>query len=162
MMPYITLKKIDAKDQIALSHILLDPQIRLTYMLPKLTEETSLELAKRIISMSNDGSRYVRGIYLEEELVGFLNETDNANNEIELGWVVATAYQSKGICTQAVKIAIEYLFKAGYHTVIAGAFECNPASIRVMEKVGMTRLQRKEIIHYNDVDHNCIFYGICP
>ena len=90
----------------------------------------------------------------------FLNETEKTENSIELGWVVHPNYHNRGFATQAAKLAIAFLFQKGYQEVTAGAFEENPASMRVMEKCGMTRLKKNDYIDYRGKSHRCIYYGI--
>ena len=55
----------------------------------------------------------------------------------EIGYVLVHDHWGKGIMTEAVKAAIEELFKCGFDKI--GACHCidNPASGRVMEKCGM-------------------------
>lgn len=55
----------------------------------------------------------------------------------EIGYVLAYDHRGKGIMTEAVKAAIDELFRCGFDKV--GACHCvdNPASGRVMEKCGM-------------------------
>lgn len=142
----------------AVAAILLDDSIKKTYMVPDLTPEAAEAMAEKIISLSTDTARYVRGIYRENTLVGFLNDVGIEGDFIELGWVVHPDYQGKGYCTAAVKAAIEELFLMGYSEVWAGAFEENPASIRVMEKAGMAKSDKTEQVEYRGKMHNCICY----
>ena len=48
----------------------------------------------------------------------------------------------------------------GYSRVIAGHFEENPASRRVMEKCGMGPMDREENIEYRGVPHRCLYRAI--
>ena len=52
------------------------------------------------------------------------------------------------------------LFSFGFLQVTAGAFENNAASIRVMEKSGMVRLDRTDTVTYRGKEHRCVYYGI--
>lgn len=56
----------------------------------------------------------------------------------EIGYVLTYDYWGSGIMTEAVKAAVTELFRCGFDKI--GACHCvdNPASGRVMEKVGMS------------------------
>ena len=54
--------------------------------------------------------------------------------------------------------AIEYLHMHGFSKVLTAAFECNGASLRVMEKCGMTKILYTEEITYRGQTHRCIYY----
>ena len=144
-----------------LSAILRSDVTKATYMVPDLDEQSGKQLALRIISLSIDRSRYVRGIYCGNELIGFLNDVETIDKSIELGWVIAPEKQNKGYCTEAVKTAIEDLFSRGYTNVIAGAFSQNKASIRVMEKAGMQPIEKTEEIEYRGQTHKCVYFERC-
>lgn len=69
-------------------------------------------------------------------------------------------YWNKGYATEALKVAIKELFRIGYKTVVAGHFVENLASGKVMQKSGMVRINRQEVIEYQGVKHPCIYYAI--
>lgn len=48
----------------------------------------------------------------------------------------------------------------GYEHIIAGFFEENIASRRVMEKCGMHLLELEEDVKYQGIVHHCLYYGI--
>ena len=107
-----------------------------------------------------DEKRYVRGIYLEEDLIGFLNDVEITNGAIELGYVIHPTFHGKGYMTKALKTAVSELFTMDYQEVITGAFDENVASIRVMEKSGMSLMEKAEEIEYRGKVHHCIYYHI--
>jgi RimJ/RimL family protein N-acetyltransferase len=60
-------------------------------------------------------------------------------DEIEVGWTVAVAARGKGIATEAAGAAIAYALETlGVYEVVAYTSPGNAASMRVMEKLGMT------------------------
>jgi RimJ/RimL family protein N-acetyltransferase len=60
-------------------------------------------------------------------------------DEIEVGWVVAVAVRGRGLATEAAGAAIAYAFDVlGVDEVVAYTSPGNIASLRVMEKLGMT------------------------
>lgn len=134
-------------------------QVKKTYMLPDFASyDEAYKLFSKLMEISQQESRYVRGIYLGDKLIGFINDPENTSTEIELGWVIHPDYQNKGYCTKAVKLAIAELFDKGYTSITAGAFPGNIASMRVMEKCGMHRIDKTERIEYRGETYNCIFY----
>lgn len=155
----IKLDILSNDDVKAVARILLDDSIKKTYMVPDLTPEDAEKMAQRIISLSGDTSRFIRGIYKGNTLVGYLNDVASENGSVELGWVVHPDYQGKGYCTEAVKIAIEQLLDKGYQEVCAGAFPENYASMRVMEKAGMTKIDKTEDVEYRGNVYHCVFYA---
>lgn len=156
----VSLRPIDPKDLGVVAQILLDKTIRKTYMVPDLTHDAAMALAGRFAALSQDESRYVRGIYVESALVGLLNDTEISGNSLELGWVIHPQHHNRGYATAAVKTAICDLFQKGFRKITAGAFEDNIASQRVMEKAGMVLQEQTESIEYRGRIHRCIFYAV--
>lgn len=73
-------------------------------------------------------------------------QTDVFRRSAEIGIWVAEPYWGRGIATEAVRAMTEFAFAHfDLCRVYAGVFEWNPASMRVLEKVGYTlegRLRR--------------------
>ena len=141
-----------------LCRVLRDETVKLTYMLPDLDETGARKLAERLAALSRDPRRFVRGIFVDGMPVGFLNDTEIQDTAIELGWVVDPRHQNHGYATEAVRLAAKELAEKGFTTLIAGAFSENKASLRVMEKAGMQKIPRQEMIFYRGTDRLCIFY----
>lgn len=157
----IFLDTIKTTDQPVMLDILTNDLVKQTYMLPDFgCRKDAIPLFNRLITLSLDSAHYVRGIYCEDTLIGFLNDVEIKDGSIELGYVIHPRFHGKGYMTQALKIAIEALFSAGYREVITGAFEENKASIRVMEKAGMICIEKTEEIEYRGKTHNCVYYHI--
>ncbi len=134
--------------------------VKRTYMIPDLaTEEAKMKLFRRFVALSKDDAHFVRGIYEGEILVGFLNDTEIRGGTIELGYVIAPAFHGRGYMTEALSAVIDHLLENRFHEVLAGAFSTNTASIRVMEKCGMTRLHTHATIEYRGKLHDCVYYG---
>ena len=77
-----------------------------------------------------------------------------------IGYIIHPHFRHRGYMTQALRLAISELFSIGYREILTGAFACNTASIRVMEKCRMEHLQRSETIEYRGRVHECIYYAI--
>ena len=158
--PRLVLKPMAEEDCSQAVAILRHDKVKATYMLPDLTEEAAGKLFRRLMELSNGEDHYVRGIYLNDTLIGWLNDTEIENGEMELGWALHPDFHNQGYATEAVKAAIHGLFRAGYRRINAGAFDDNPASLRVMQKVGMTLQEKTEEIEYRGKTHRCIYYAI--
>lgn len=154
------LRPITEAEKAVMLELLTDGQIKQTYMLPDFpSTEDAAPLFRRLCGLSREESHFVRGIFAEENLVGFLNDVEIQNGTIELGYVIHPAHWGRGYATAALQEAISQLFSLGYREVIAGAFAENPASIRVMEKAGMIRMDKREEIEYRGKTHSCVYYS---
>ena len=141
-----------------LLEILTHPEVKKTYMLPDFeTKEDAIPLFRRLMDLSHNPDRFVRGIFAGEEPVGFCNDVEVQDGTIELGYVIHPDHWGKGYATAALKLAMEELFSLGYREVITGAFEENPASLRVMEKAGMTPIDKVDDIEYRGRIHKCVY-----
>ena len=157
----VTLRPIQLQDREAMLDILTDDTVKQTYMLPDFADRRdALPLFRRLAELSRDESRYVRGICLEERLIGFLNDVEIQDRSIELGYVIHPDFQGKGYMTEALRSAVDALFSIGYREIICGAFEENAASIRVMVKAGMQKLSSTDEVEYRDKRHQCVYYSI--
>ena len=157
----LVLRPFEEKDCPALARLLRNNQIKQTYMLPDFENEAqAMGLANRLRELSLDPGRYVSGIYREDMLVGFFNDVEIKNGAIELGYVVDPAHWGRGYATEMLKAVAAWLLSSGFCQVVTGAFEENAASIRVMVKAGMTRLEKTDEIDYRGRTHRCVYYAL--
>ena len=156
----LEIKPIDPADKEYVIDLLTDETVGKTYMLPeyKCLEEAE-PLFQRLVQMSQDEGRYVAGVYLDGRFIGMMNETEIKGKQIEMGYAYLPAYYNRGYATEAFTGAIRYLLDHGFETVLAGAFAENPASLRVLEKCGMTRQDYTDEIEYRGITHTCIYYA---
>ena len=158
----LELKPIEDKDLDDLILLLTDDVVKQTYMLPDFPDRAAaMTLAKRIQALTNDQTRYVWGIYTGGQLIGMLNDTEVSGKAIEMGYATLPKYHNQGYTTEAMKAVIEYLFGCGFEKVIAGAFQHNIPSIRVMIKSGMQKQENVDIIDYRGHSYTCVYYAIC-
>lgn len=159
--PRLTLGEIRERDFESLITIMKNEEVGKTYMVPELTtREAEEKLFSRICELSKKNDRYVFGVFLGDTLIGMLNDTEISGKTIEVGYAFHPDYWGKGYATEALSAVIPHLFSAGFDEVIAGAFECNPASLRVMEKSGMKKSNLKAEVEYRGVTHKCVYYSI--
>ena len=156
----VFLRPFEVSDRNRIMEILTSPKVNKTYMLPDFQDwADAFPLFMRLHDMSQNEKLYVRAIVTEEGPVGFLNHTEILGNRIELGYAIHPDFQGKGIMSAALLLAIDELFSLGYEEVTAGAFSTNTASIRVMEKSGMTKMDKYEEIEYRGIRHSCVYYS---
>ena len=157
----LELKPISPESLDAVVELLSDETVKQTYMVPDFPNRQEAEkLAQRLITLSEQEERHVAGIYFGDALIGILNETESTEDWVEVGYAVLPRYHNRGFCTEALRAAVGYFFGKGFREVLAGAFEENGASIRVMIKSGMKRLERREEITYRGRIHNCVYYSV--
>ena len=157
----LEVKSISNADRAAVIDLLTDGVVKQTYMLPDFqSREEAVKLFERLKDLSMREDRYVAGIYLGQEFIGILNETEVSGSNIELGYAILPEFHNHGYGTEALTGAIAYLFDHGFDEITAGAFEENQASLRIMVKSGMTRLDRQEKIEYRGKVHPCVYYSI--
>ena len=157
----LVLKSLTENDVEAALDLLTNDIIKKTYMLPDFAQRSdALPLFRRIMTISQDSTRFLRGIYLNGYLIGYMNEVEKDDTFIELGYILHPDYHNQGYMSEALAAAFPSVFSMGFKQVICGAFEDNKASLRVMQKAGMKLLDRTDDIEYRGKVHRCIYYGI--
>ena len=154
----LTIRPFTDADEAPMIRLLRNTQVAKTYMLPDFADdEAARPLFRRFVTLSNDPARAVVGLFHGDALVGFMNDVSQENGQIEMGYVVDPACHNQGFCTEALKAMIAALHARGFRRVICGAFDDNPASLRVMEKAGMQPIDLIEMIDYRGKTHRCVF-----
>lgn len=155
----LELKPITDNDRLPVIALLTNDIVKKTYMVPDLeTKEAEEKLFLRLRDLSMSDSFYQVGVFLDNELIGIAHEVERQADKIELGYAILPFYHNQGYGTEMLNALIEKMFADGFLRVIAGAFEENGASIRVMEKCGMRRLEKRDRIEYRGKTHQCIYY----
>ncbi|MDD6302109.1 MAG: hypothetical protein PUA56_02195 [Bacillales bacterium] len=80
----LVLKSIEIVDKNNLLSILCDEEIRKTYMIPLLDTNKKHIIFDYFMLLSKDEDRFTYGIYLNDRLIGFINDVESNKNEIEL------------------------------------------------------------------------------
>ena len=157
----LTLKSIEEKDKKDLLEIVKDPKVKKSYMLPDFSnEEEEEKFFQKLRNFTLNKEKFVYGIYSKNKIIGFINQVSLENDIIELGYFIASNEWNKGYATEALKTAINELFRMGIKAVQAAHFESNPASGRVMQKAGMLKIEKTEVIVYREQEHKCVYYEI--
>ena len=143
------------------AQLLTSAEVGKTYMLPEFESmEQARPLFDRLMQLSKEDARFVRAMEAGGEFVGLLNDVETGDGFVELGWAVCHDRWGRGFATAAVKLAIGEMFARGFRQVIAGAFEENQASLRVMEKAGMAPIDKTDEIEYRGRIHTCVYRAI--
>ena len=155
----ITLRPFSPEDKQIMLDILTDSSIKQTYMLPDFaSKQEATPLFCKLLALSMDETHFVRGICLNGAVIGFVNDVQIEKGTIEIGYVIHPIHQGRGYMTEALAITLRDLFTLSYQEVVAGAFEENTASIRVMEHAGMEHMAKTEEIEYRGKRHRCVYY----
>lgn len=97
------------------------------------------------------------------ELVGSIGlKLDLRNNHAELGYWIGLPHWGNGYATEASRGILEFSFgQLGLHRVHAHAFGTNPASCRILEKIGM-KYEGTLRQHIQKWDHwqDMVMYGV--
>lgn len=140
--------------------LLTDDVVKQTYMLPDFPDrQAAMPLAERLKARSEGETPIVMGMYCDGQLIGMMNETERTEDKIEMGYAVLPRFHNQGYASEAMTAMIGWLFRQGFREVVAGAFEGNDASLRVMMKSGMQKLDHTDDIEYRGKVHRCIYYG---
>ncbi|TXC62072.1 GNAT family N-acetyltransferase [Piscinibacter aquaticus] len=84
-------------------------------------------------------------------LLGDIGLCGRENGEVELGFTLMHAAQGRGIATEALRALVQALFRfPQVRCVVAETDERNRASIRVLERLGMTLVERREAVFKNE------------
>ena len=152
------LRAFQESDWPRLAMLATSSEVNKTYMLPDFeSPEKARPLFDRLMAMSKDETRYVRAMEENGEFVGFCNDVERNGDAVEIGYAMCPDIWGRGYCTAALKLAIADLFGMDFNQVVAGAFVENPASLRVMEKAGMTPIDKVDEIEYRGSIHTCVY-----
>lgn len=157
----LEIKPFQDTDQTAMIELLTNQEIKESFMIPNFqTEEEAIGMFKKLQAFSYSDEHYERGIYLNHQLIGFVNDVEIGDGVIELGYVIHPMQKNMGYATEMLKAVIDELFRKGFHQIVAGAFEDNAASIKVMQKCGMSKIPKEDDICYHGILHHCYYYAI--
>lgn len=81
----------------------------------------------------------------DEKIIGAIGLHDRGEGKAELGYWMAKTYWNQGFVTEAAKAVLDFGFKElKFNKIFATHFLHNPASGKIMEKIGM---KKEEILH---------------
>ncbi|TCL53907.1 RimJ/RimL family protein N-acetyltransferase [Kineothrix alysoides] len=157
----LVIKPYSDEDQGDMILLLVNEKVKETYIIPDFnTRDEALSMFKKIQKLSYSDDHYEFGIYKDNQLIGWVNDVYKDAVKIELGYVIDPDYHNNGYATEVLKAVIEDIFLKGFNEIVTGTFVTNKASIKVIEKCGMKRIDREEDIVYQDKLQHCIYYAI--
>lgn len=157
----LVLKSIEDKDKDNMIKMLNDPKIKETYMLPDLEgEEQEAQFFEKLKNLTYSHEHIVYGIYLDDRLIGFINDVNKTEDTVEVGYFIDSDEWNKGYATEALWAYLKQLFEMGYFYAEAAYFEGNDASAKVMQKCCMRLSDKRETIKYRGQDRVAIYYTI--
>lgn len=166
MSKVIKTKRLEIKpyqdhDQTAMIELLTNQEIKETFMIPDFkTKEEAIGMFKKLQAFSYSDEHYERGIYMNHQLFGFVNDVEISDGVIKLGYVIHPKHKGMGYASEMLRAVIDDLFRKGFREIMTGAFENNAASIQVMQKCGMTKITKEDDISYHGALHHCYYYAI--
>lgn len=156
----MVIKEICEQDQRAVVEIFMSPRVAETYMLPEFaSEQEARKLFERLKTLSHTPERFVKGVFVDEQLIGIVNDVAIEGTKMEIGYALHPQYQNQGYGTKMLGMVIQMLSELGVSEVVAGAFENNIASRRIMEKNGMVLTGETEEIAYRGNVYQCVYYA---
>ena len=86
-----------------------------------------------------DDGEFVRGIEFDGELIGAVGYFHDADGVAEIGYWIGQPWWGRGFATEAASMLVRYCFtNGGMSRIVCCHFADNPASQRVIEKLGFT------------------------
>lgn len=123
--------------------------------------------AKFWLKMSKEAfeekSGYTFGIRNKEgDLIGAIGLHDREDDKAELGYWMGIPYWNKGYVTEAAKAIVDFGFKElKLNKIFATHFPHNPASGKIMQKIGMEKeALLKEHVKKDDEYFDLVMYSI--
>lgn len=96
----------------------------------------------------SDGTAYRFAIELDGYVIGIVDIDEISNHCGELGYWLDQSYWGKGYATEVADVVVQFAFKKlGISLLISGHAMDNPASGRILQKIGF-KPTRREWQHY--------------
>jgi len=157
----LVIKPYSIDDENRMIEILINKAIKDSYIIPDFsTFEDAKNYFMKLMDFSLSAQHYERGIYFDNQLIGFVNDVEIENKSIEIGYVIHPNYHHQGYATEMLAAVINDLFSIGYKEVKCCAFEFNRASFRVMEKCQMKPTNQVVEMTHQFKKQRCIYYAI--
>lgn len=134
----VTIEPLNHLHTVAMQRLVADP--RVTRFTPKPEPYPDGEAAREIARAVADraaGTAYSFAILADGEFVGVCKLKEVTATQGELGYWIAVPAWGNGFATQGAQLVVHYAFEElGLRRVVAHTLERNPASARVLERLG--------------------------
>lgn len=136
--PRLTYRPIDARDAGRIATLADDWDIaRMTARIPH--PYSLVDADQWIASIGTD--EFVRGVERDGELIGAVGYIEGSVEQAEIGYWIGRPFWGNGYATEAAQALVDYCFdEAGFRRLTAGHFADNPASARIIAKLGFRRI----------------------
>lgn len=166
----LILKPQTMQEQKRLWEILMIPEVNKVYLTTpakfrdKLKDWSKQEpFYEEKIKHANDNDVFEWSIFLKDtnECIGKIDyheysKEDNEINDLSIrgvGWYIDPKHQSKGYGTEAARHTLKYMFEEVEITkIITGAAIDNPASWKIMDRLGYNKLPETKLVTYTYLD----------
>ena len=145
----LILRPVQAGDEAEIHEYAGDKDITMMFWLPNDTYEETCEFVKRNVAewQSADQSDFEFVILYNNRIIGGC-DADLGHSEdrsyATLGWIINKQYRNMGFASEAAEAVMDYAFEnLGIEKVYAQCDINNPASYKVMMKIGMTCVDEK-------------------
>lgn len=99
----LILKPYSDNDQKRMIELLTNKEIKKTFIIPDFdTQEDVAKMFYKMKDYSLSDEHYERGIYYNNNLIGWINDVDIKDDTIELGYVIDPEYSGRGFATEAL------------------------------------------------------------
>jgi RimJ/RimL family protein N-acetyltransferase len=156
--PRLRLRSLQASDAEAIARFAGDWDVaRMTARIP---HPYTVDDALAFIAERGDELRYA--VVLEATLVGCIGARATESGQFEIGYWIGKPYWGRGIATEAASALIRELqSKWPERAIVAGHASDNPASQRVLEKLGFRRTgQGRRWSVAREQELTCILYEL--
>ena len=172
----LILKPQTMQEQKRLWEILMIPEVNRVYLTTpakfrdKLKDWSKQEpFYEEKISHANDNDVFEWSIFLKgtNECIGKIDyheysKEDNEINDLSIrgvGWYIDPIHQGKGYGTEAARHTLKYMFEEVQITkIITGAAIDNPASWKIMDRLGYKKLPQTKLVTYTYLDEPVEIY----
>lgn len=166
----LILKPQTMQEQKRLWEILMIPEVNKVYLTTpakfrdKLKDWSKQEpFYEEKIKHANDNNVFEWSIFLKDtnECIGKIDyheysKEDNDINDLSIrgvGWYIDPKHQGKGYGTEAARHTLKYMFEEVEITkIITGAAIDNPASWKIMDRLGYKKLPETKLVTYTYLD----------
>ena len=128
----------------AVQRLASDARIAATTMLPHpYPEDGAVTFIAEAMRARKAGEAYSFAVLVDDELVGSCGLKEVHDGQADLGYWIGVPYWGRGYASEAARLVTAFGFEAlGLVRITAHALERNPASSRVLEKVGFRLVGR--------------------
>ena len=164
----LVLKAQTMNEQKRIWEILMIPEVNRYYLVvpvkfrDKLTDWNKQEkFYIESMEHANDKNVFKWSIFLKDtnECIGIITchdvVIDGVSNDSirDVGWMIDPKYQGKGYGTEAARVMLDFMFnECEIEKIETGAAVSNPASWKIMEKLGFIRNKQTKNVQYTFLD----------